>query len=402
MTSREGELFEQQVGDPQAQTKQRIVVKVGSSLLASADHLKPCYAFMHGLLSDIAHLQEQGYEVVLASSGSVALGLNALNADIETAGVQEKQAAAACGQPILLNAYKQIALEYGFNIAQVLVTLDDLEERRRFLNTKNTVHTLLEHNILPIVNENDTVTTEEIRVGDNDRLAAKVAQMIQAQHLIILTSVDGLYDRDPSEDGAKLVETVEDVSEYLEVTSGTSQMGSGGMLTKMRAANMAQNAGCTTLISRGTLDRPISSVLAGERPHTRCIAKSTPSSSWMIWLTDRLQMAGSLVLKQEVADALRGNNTGLLCRDIVSLHSTFLKADVLHIYDENGVERARGLSNLTSHEAELIARYPDRPIKELLGYQSAGQLVSRNNLAILEDHHLPWEEPDNLQSVINS
>jgi glutamate 5-kinase len=122
----------------------------------------------------------------------------------------------------------------------------------------------------------------------------------------------------------------------------------------------------------------------------------------MIWLTDRLQMAGSLVLKQEVADALRGNNTGLLCRDIVSLHSTFLKADVLHIYDENGVERARGLSNLTSHEAELIARYPDRPIKELLGYQSAGQLVSRNNLAILEDHHLPWEEPENSQSVINS
>jgi glutamate 5-kinase len=402
MTSREGELFEQQVGHPQTQTKQRIVVKVGSSLLASADHLKPCYAFMHGLLSDIANLQQQGYEVVLASSGSVALGLNALNADIETAGVQEKQAAAACGQPILLNAYKQIALEYGFDIAQVLVTSDDLEERRRFLNTKNTVHTLLEHNILPIVNENDTVTTEEIRVGDNDRLAAKVAQMIQAQHLIILTSVDGLYDRDPSEDGAKLVETVEDVSEYLEVTSGTSQMGSGGMLTKMRAANMAQNGGCTTLISRGTLDRPISSVLAGERPHTRCIAKSTPSSNWMIWLTDRLQMAGSLVLKQAVADTLRGNDTGILCRDIVSLHSTFLKADVLHIYDENGVERARGLSNLTSHEAELIARYPDRSIKELLGYQSEGQLVSRNNLAILEDHHLPWEEPETPQSVINS
>jgi len=400
MTSREGELFEQQSEQQPAQAKQRIVVKVGSSLLASAEHLKPCYSFMHGLLGDIADLQTQGYEVVLASSGSVALGLNALNADIESAGVQEKQAAAACGQPILLNAYKQIALEYGFDIAQVLVTLDDLEASRRFLNTKNTVHTLLEHGVLPIVNENDTVTTEEIRVGDNDRLAAKVAQMIQAQHLIILTSVDGLYDRDPSEPDAKLVERVEDVSEYLEVTSGTSQLGSGGMLTKMRAANMAQNAGCTTLISRGTLDRPVSSALLGERPHTRCVAKTTPSSSWMIWLTDRLQMAGSLVLKQAAADALIDSEDGILCVDIVSIHSTFQKADVLHIYDEEGVERARGLSNLSSDEAALIAEHPAKPIKELLGYQAAGLLVNRNNVVILEDHHLQWDQPESPFRVI--
>jgi glutamate 5-kinase len=401
MTSRESEFFEQKSGNQNAQTKQRIVVKVGSSLLASAEHLNPCYAFMHGLLSDIADLRQQGYEVVLATSGSVALGLNALNADIESAGVQEKQAAAACGQPILLNAYKQIALEYGFDIAQVLVTSEDLEASRRFLNTKNTVHTLLEHGVLPIVNENDTVTTEEIRVGDNDRLAAKVAQMIQAQHLIILTGVDGLYDRDPSESGAQLVETVEDVSEYLEVTSGTSQLGSGGMLTKMRAANMAQNAGCTALISRGTLDRPVSAALLGERPHTRCVAKTAPSSSWMIWLTDRLQMAGSLVLKQSAADALLNNEEGILCRDVQSLHSAFQKADVLHIYDENGVERARGLSNLSSDEAALIAQHPDRPIKELLGYQAAGLLVNRNNVVILEDHHLPWDEPESQSRIIN-
>ena len=401
MTSREGELFEQQGGRRAEESKRRIVVKVGSSLLASAEHLTPSYSFMHGLLGDIAHLRQQGYEVVLATSGSVALGLNAMNADIETAGVQVKQAAAACGQPILLNAYKQIALEYGFDIAQVLVTVDDLEASRRFLNTKNTVHALLEHGILPIVNENDTVTTAEIRVGDNDRLAAKVAQMIQAQHLVILTSVDGLYDRDPSEPGAKLVETVEDVSEYLAVTSGTSQLGSGGMLTKMLAANMAQNAGCTTLISRGTLDRPVSSALQGERPHTRCVAKTTPSSSWMIWLTDRLQMAGSLVLKQEAADALCEGDDGILCRDLLSVHSSFQKADVLHIYDEKGVERARGLSNLSSDEAALIAQNPDRPIKELLGYQAAGLLVNRNNVVILQDHHLHWEQPENPLRVID-
>ncbi len=391
MNSPEHEIFERHHS---ANTGKRIVVKVGSSLLASDELLRPRYSFMHGLLSDIARLQKEGYEVVLASSGSVALGLNALNETIETAGIQEKQAAAACGQPILLNAYKQIALECGFDIAQVLVTLDDLEERRRFLNTKNTVHSLLDHGVLPIVNENDTVTTEEIRVGDNDRLAAKVAQMIEAQHLVILTSVDGLYDRDPSEPGAQLVETVDDVTDYLAVTSGTSQLGSGGMLTKMMAANMAQDAGCTTLIARGTLDRPISAVLNGERPHTRCVAKARASSSWKLWLTNRLQVAGSLVIKQAVADALEDSSEGISCGDLVSMQSTFQKADVLHIYDENGVERARGLCNLSSDEASLIARYPDRPAKELLGYDAGARLVSRNNLVILEDHHLPWEQPE--------
>jgi glutamate 5-kinase len=355
---------------------------------------------MHGLLSDIAELRDRGFEVVLASSGSVALGLNALQSDSEQAGVQEKQAAAACGQPVLLNAYKQIANEHGFDIAQVLVTLDDLEDSRRFLNTKNTVHKLLELDILPIVNENDTITTEEIRVGDNDRLAAKVAQMIQAQHLVILTSVDGLYDRNPDEPGASLIAEVEDVSEYLAVTSGTNSLGTGGMFTKMQAANMAQNAGCETLISRGVIDRPILSALENERPHTRCIAKSTPQSAWAVWLTDRLQMAGSLVLSQAAADALESGKEGVSCADIVSIHRAFQKADVLHVYDERGVERARGLSNFSSDEAALIASNPDRAVKELLGYQAEMTLVNRKNLVILEDHHLPWEEPEGRLRVI--
>ncbi|WP_439102727.1 glutamate 5-kinase [Congregibacter sp.] len=378
----------------------RIVVKVGSSLLANTPDLRPRYAFMHGLLSDIAKLRDQGFEVVLASSGSVALGLNVLDSDGEEAGIQEKQAAAACGQPVLLNAYKQIAQEHGFDIAQVLVTLEDLEDSRRFLNTKNTVHKLLELGVLPIVNENDTITTEEIRVGDNDRLAAKVAQMIQAQDLVILTSVDGLYDRNPDEEGAELITTVDDVSEYLAVTSGTNTLGTGGMFTKMQAANMAQNAGCETIISRGIIDEPISAALENRRPHTRCIAKSTPQSAWAVWLTDRLQMAGSLVLTQEAADVLESGKGGIACTDVVSIHTAFQKADVLHIYDERGVERARGLSNFSSDEAALIALNPDREIRDLLGYKAEKTLVNRKNLVILEDHHLPWDEPDEKLRVI--
>ncbi|MFT4767735.1 MAG: glutamate 5-kinase [Glaciecola sp.] len=387
-------------GHTSKRDKPRIVVKVGSSLLANTPDLRPRYAFMHGLLSDIAQLRDQGFEVVLASSGSVALGLKALNSDSERASIQEKQAAAACGQPVLLNAYKQIALEHGFDIAQVLVTLDDLENRRRFLNTKNTVHKLLELGVLPIVNENDTITTEEIRVGDNDRLAAKVAQMIQAQLLVILTSVDGLYDRNPDEEGAQLIDKVDDVSEYLAVTSGTNSLGTGGMFTKMQAANMAQNAGCETIISRGIIDNPITSALENKRPHTRCVAKSTPQSAWAVWLTDRLQMAGSLVLSQSAADALEKNDGGVFCSDLISIHQAFHKADVLHIYDEHGVERARGLSNFSSDEAALIASNPNREIRDLLGYQAEMTLVNRQNLVILEDHHLPWDEPEERLRVI--
>lgn len=382
--------------------KKRIVIKVGSSLLANTDLLTPRWAFIQRLLEDIARLRAEGWEVVLASSGAVALGLNMLGETPETAGLRDKQAAAACGMPLLLNAYKQVAHEYGFDIAQVLVTLRDLEERRSFLNTKNTVHRLLEAGIVPIVNENDTTTTEEIRVGDNDRLAAKVAQMIQASDLVILTNIDGLYDKNPSEPGAKLVTEVEDVSKYLAVTDSVSGLGSGGMLTKMQAANMAQNAGCTTLIANGELDAPITSLLSGERPHTRCIANTAPASAWTAWLTDRLQVAGSMVLKQSAADALCNGRTGINRADVLSLQGPYLKGDVIHIFDEAGDERARGLTNFTSEETLILARNPDAPATEILGYQTGGTIVSRDNLILIdEDRHLTWETPseEDLQIV---
>jgi glutamate 5-kinase len=224
--------------------------------------------------------------------------------------------------------------------------------------------------------------------------------MIQAQHFVILTSVDGLYDRNPEEAGARLITELEDASEYLDVTTGTSALGSGGMYTKMQAANMAQNAGCETLIARGVIDSPVTSALQGLRPCTRCVAKSTPQSAWNVWLTDRLQMAGSLVLSQEAADALEQDGRGVQCRDVLSIHQPFQKADVLHIYDEEGRERARGLCNFSSEEATLIARNPDRPLVDLLGYQAEPTLVNRKNLVILEEHHLPWEQPSDEAQVV--
>lgn len=374
--------------------KKRIVVKIGSSLLANEKLLTPRWGFMQRLLEDVRRLRDQGYEVIICSSGSVALGMKMIGKTPETAGLRDKQAAAACGMPILLNAYKQIGTEYQMQIAQVLVTLRDMEERKRFLNTKNTIHRLLQSHVIPIVNENDSVTTEEIRVGDNDRLAAKVAQMIQADHLVILTCIDGLYDKDPSEPGAKLVESVDDVSKYLAVTTGTSDLGSGGMLTKMQAANMAQNAGCTTLITNGEYEDPISSVLLGDRRHTRCVAHKKPASAWSAWLTDRLQMAGSIVVNKATAMNLVEAASPIFREDVLSIQGTYLKGDIIHVYNEAGEEIARGQSNFSAEETMVLARNIDMPAKQLLGYQTHATIIGEENLVRLDDRHLLWDSPD--------
>lgn len=368
-----------------------MVVKVGSSLLTDQARLTPRWGFMQHVMEDIAALRDEGYEVILCSSGAVALGMKTLGVTPETAGLRDKQAAAACGMPLLLDAYKHIGHQHDLSIAQILVTLGDFENHRRFLNTKNTLERLMAAGVLPVINENDTITTEEIRVGDNDRLAAKVAQMVQAEHLVILTSVDGLYDRPPSEPGARLVETVHDVSEYLDVTTTVGALGTGGMLTKLQAANMAQNAGCNTLIANGERARPVSSVLKGERPCTTCVAHAEPLTSWAAWLTSRLQRAGSVVISAEAAEAVARGDRGVSRSDVISLTGQFSKGDVIHLYDEAGVERARGMTDFSSEQAETLVRNPDLSVKALFGYQSRGVLVEATNLIVLDDRQIQWQ-----------
>ncbi|MGB3472604.1 MAG: glutamate 5-kinase [Erythrobacter sp.] len=371
----------------------RVVVKIGSSLLANPDRLTPRFGFLQRLLEDVARLRDEGYEVILTSSGAVALGLKTVGMTPETAGLRDKQAAAACGMPLLLNAYKQVGLEFGFEIAQILMVLGDFEDHGRFLNTRNTVARLMESRIVPIVNENDTITTEEIRVGDNDRLAAKIAQMVEADTLIILTGVDGLYDRNPNEPGAKLVEKVENVGDYIEAASGVSELGSGGMLTKLKAANMAQNAGCTTYIANGEAEYPLSSLLKGERKCTKCLPNPDPVSLWETWLADRLQMAGSLILNDDAARDLDGE-TAIDRSDVAAIQGDFARGDVLHIYDQFGNELARGLSDFTSEEARILMRNLDMPAHQLLGYQSDAEFIRPENMVLIEERHLAWDAPD--------
>lgn len=380
--------------------RKKIVVKIGSSLLANSETLTLRYAFMSGLMSDLAQLQKDGHDIILTSSGSVALGLNVVGKRPEDAGILDKQAAAACGQPLLMNAYRQIAAEHNMDVAQMLVTAEDMEVRRRFLNIKNTMIRLFESNILPIINENDSVATRDLRVGDNDRLSAKVAQMVEADLLIILTSVDGLYDRDPSEKGAEFIHEVEDVSAHMESTTGISELGSGGMLTKMQAANMAQHAGVETIIANGIIERPVSSLLNSERRYTRCLVTSETASPLKIWLSSRLQVDGTLVVPNKVAAAVAAGDCGIGRQDVLSIQGNFTKGDVLHVYDENGTEVARGLTNFSSEETMLMARHLDMAVEDLIGYKTRSDIIGPENILVLEESHLQIEAPEDDQKVV--
>ena len=380
--------------------KKKIVVKIGSSLLAHSDRLTLRYAFINGLLSDISQLLSEGYDIVLTSSGSVALGLNMIGKRPEDAGVLDKQAAAACGQPLLMNAYKQVASEHGMNVAQVLVTVDDMEDRRRFLNIKNTMLRLFENDVLPILNENDSVVPRNLKVGDNDRLATKVAQMIEANYLIILTSVDGLYDRDPADPDAVFISEISDVSQHLTSTTGTSALGTGGMLTKMQAANMAQNAGCETIIAQGIIERPVSSVLNNERRHTKCLAFGVATSPLKVWLSNRLQVASTLIVSDAVAEMIVAGKRRLNREDVISIQGDFMKGDVLHIYSAAGKECARGLANFSSQEIMMLARNIEQTVEQVLGYMTKSAVISAENLLVLEDHHLPWDAPEDAPKLV--
>lgn len=380
--------------------KKKIVVKIGSSLLANEDNLTLRYAFMNGLMSDLAKLQKAGHDIILTSSGSVALGLNMVGKRPEDAGILDKQAAAACGQPLLMNAYRQVASEYELDVAQMLVTVEDMEDRRRFLNIKNTMMKLFENDILPIINENDSVATRDLRVGDNDRLSAKVAQMIQADLLIILTSVDGLYDRNPADPDAKFIAEVEDVTEHLESTTGISDLGSGGMLTKMLAANMAQNAGVETIIAEGIIERPISSLLDEERRYTRCLVTGETASPLKIWLSNRLQVSGTLVIPNAVADSVVAGDCGISRGDVISIQGEFTKGDVLHMYNESGVEVARGLTNFSSEEIMLLARNLDMPVEAVIGYKTKSDVIGAENILVLDDNHLLLDAPEDDQKLV--
>jgi glutamate 5-kinase len=272
----------------------RLVVKVGSSLLVDRNNLLNRY-WLETLASDISALQEQGHEVLIVSSGAIAIGSSTLGINKKRARLEDLQAAAAAGQVHLVHAYQEVLGQHAIVAAQILLTPEDTENRRRFLNARGTLGRLLEHSVIPIINENDTVATEEIRYGDNDRLAARVAQLVMADALILLSDVDGFYTADPGKDpDAEHISEVSRITgEMLSMAGETrSDVGSGGMATKVQAARIATHAGCSTIIASGVIEHPLRALSAGAR-YTIFKAEGTPAIARKQWLAGVLEVKGA-------------------------------------------------------------------------------------------------------------
>ena len=363
----------------------RLVIKVGSSLLINADgHVHR--GWLEGLAEDIATLQGNGHEVLIVSSGAIAIGSTVLRINKSRARLEDLQAAAAAGQVQLVHAYQEALGVNGISAAQVLLTPEDTENRRRFLNARGTLLKLLEHSVVPIINENDTVATEEIRYGDNDRLAARVAQLVMADALILLSDVDGLYTADPgSVATAQHIPEVSRISEDILGMAGEtrSDIGSGGMATKVQAARIATHAGCSTVVASGAIDRPLETLAAGGKC-TVFRAEGTPSAARKQWLAGVLEVRGELRLDDGAVSALRAGNS-LLPVGVVEVVGNFRRGDVVTLVNSAGNELGRGLAEYSNEEADLLAGCHSEQIEERLGYRGRSVMVHRDELVLFEN-----------------
>ena len=355
-----------------------IVVKIGSSLLVDEKSGKLRMDFLYHLMNDVAALKRRDCKVVLVSSGSVALGRKyCLKKPDEQLTLAEKQAAAALGQPALLAAYQHFASEHDLRTAQILITLHDFEDRKRFLNAEDTLEELLKQGFVPIVNENDTVATKHLRVGDNDRLSAKVTHLVEADELVILTDVDGLWDGD-----GHIIERIEILDESIfALAGGASGGGTGGMVTKLQAAEIALASGCTTHITSGNCESPISNAIEGRRTHTVIESNITPESARHLWIATSLDIQGTLFISTQALDSLKGGQS-LFSEDLEKAEGEFTRGDTVSITYGNE-EIARGIVSLNFHEVVALIEKRSPDIFSVLGYVTRPDIVHKNDIAIL-------------------
>lgn len=360
----------------------RVVVKIGSALLVESTSGLPARAWLKTLAADIAAMREAGQQVLLVSSGAIALGRTALGLE-RAFRLEHKQAAAAVGQARLIDAYQEAFAPHSITVAQALLTADDTERRRRWLNARATLETVLDLGAIPIINENDTVATAEIRYGDNDRLAARVAQMIGADLLILLSDIDGLYESDPrSKPDARFIAEVHEITPAIEaMAGGAGALGSGGMRTKVEAARIATSAGCAVAITRGATDHPLAALRDGARatwfhPH------STPLAAYKAWIAGTLTPRGSLIVDEGAMVALRAGKS-LLASGVREIRGAFEKGDAVRIQTLEGVEIARGLIRYDADDAQKIRGLKSAEIAPVLGYDAGPALVHADDLVLI-------------------
>lgn len=360
----------------------RIVIKVGSALLVN-EHGALRNQWLQSFLVDVARCFQRGQEIIIVSSGAIALGRKTLGK--RPTRLEENQAAAAIGQIQLAQAYQNMLGEHNIPIAQLLLTLGDSESRVRYLNARNTLETLLKYKVIPIINENDTVATTEIRYGDNDRLAARVAQMVDADVLLLFSDVDGLYTADPRKNNqAKLIPEVTSItSELLAMAENSSTVyGTGGMRTKLAAATIVMSAGTKMVISKGSVTKPLQALEEGACC-TWFLPKTTPKQARKNWLENHLDLAGALVVDPGAETAL-ANGSSLLAVGILTVNGDFGKGACVKISNQAGIVLAHGLSNYTAADARKIIGQHSSKITAILGYQSSDEIIHRNDLTLIE------------------
>jgi len=361
----------------------RLVVKVGSALVTN-NGAGLASEFIEELAQQIARLRGSGHKVLLVSSGAIAAGMQRLGWTARPHAMHELQAAAAVGQMGLVQAYETCFAQYGLKTAQILLTHEDLADRGRYLNARSTLITLLELGVVPIINENDTVVTDEIRFGDNDTLGALVANLVEAEALVILTDQAGLFTADPRKDpAATLVVEHRADDPALEAMAGGAGSGisKGGMITKVKAAQRAARSGAHTLIASGREADVLPRLVRGEALGTLLFASASPLAARKQWLADHLQLAGSLVLDAGAVQALAAGKS-LLPVGVTAVEGEFERGAAVACRSADGREVARGLVNYSSSEARRIARRPSAEIETLLGYIDAPELIHRDNLVL--------------------
>lgn len=361
----------------------RVVIKVGSALLVDRASGDVNRGWVESLAADIARLRRRGQDVLLVSSGAIALGRRSLGLEPGKLRLEESQAAAAVGQIRLAHAWTEVLHHHGLTVAQILLTLSDTEERRRYLNARSTLTTLLKLGSIPVINENDTVATAEIRYGDNDRLAARVAQMISADCLVLLSDVDGMYTADPTKNPrAQFIAEIRAITPDIERMAGgvASDVGSGGMATKVAAAKIAIGAGCHLCIARGRALFPLRQIEGGGRC-TWFFPSATPATVRKQWIAGTLKPTGEIYVDAGAAQALR-NGKSLLPAGVTLVQGSFERGDALIVRDEHGVELARGLSAYSSSDAERLRGRQSTEIESLLGFRGRDELIHRDDLVV--------------------
>lgn len=361
----------------------KIIIKIGSSLVSNANTGRVNQYWLSGLAKDIVELRRAGKQVCVVSSGSVALGRAALQLPYGVISQPIKQAAAACGQIMQMRIWQEVFAEDEVQVAQVLLTIDDSEVRRRFLNARTTLNALLELGVVPIINENDTVATGDLRVGDNDRLAARVAQMIDADLLILFSDVAGIYTENPhNHANAKLLERITEINDEVRgyAAPPATQVGTGGMITKVKAAEIATSSGCHTVIALGAVHRPLTALLNGAK-HSIFIASKTPLGARKEWIAGSLSPTGRIMVDNGATMALRSGRS-LLPVGVVAIEGRFNRGDAVSILQEDTII-AKGLVAYDFEELQKIIGTQSKHIAAILGYERGDAIIHRDDMVVI-------------------